>query len=138
MGDEMNRSAAVAFAVLNLMAHAIADEQTPVTSLQKVLDHPVTSADRMFDGEVYLYVSETAYYFFPRRVNEAEFNDSDIVAMPGRNSESLNLEKYKTGAQLHLRAKIHVDAFCFKPGATCEPFGHFVTLDNPVIVKSKK
>jgi hypothetical protein len=116
-------------------AQASADDQRPITDLQRVFDHPVASNGRMFEGHVYLYVGGTAYYFFPRKVTDTEFQASDIDVLPGQKSEALDLAKYKSGERLLLHARINVDTACFEPGMMCVPFRHLISLDDPIVIQ---
>jgi hypothetical protein len=137
MGDEMKRSIAIAFSAFTLITQANADGQAPITNLQRVLDHPVASNGRMFEGYVYLYV-QNSYYFYPHKITDAEFETASIDIMPGRNSDIMDLSKYKSGDRLFLRARINVDTACFDPETTCVPFRRPISLDDPVIVRHGK
>jgi hypothetical protein len=125
---------AATLAALLFGAQALADSQSLITYLQKVLDHPIASNGRMFDGYVYLYVGNS-YYFYPHKIADAEFETSNIDILPGRNSDGLELSKHKSADRLFLRARINVDTACFEPETTCVPFRHFITFDDPVILR---
>lgn len=130
----MTRSAGLALALLFFGTPVRADSQPPITELRLVLDHPVAYNGRMFEGYVYLYVGETAYYFFPHKITDAEFESADIDVMPGTAFDTKQLAGYKTGDRLRLRARIDVDLPCYA-GSLCVPFRKPIFLDHFKIIR---
>ena len=130
----VTRFAGLALALLFLGTPLRAGSQPPITELRLLLDHPVAYNGRMFEGYAHLYVGETAYYFFPHKMTDAEFESADIDVMPDLAFDAKQLSHHKTGDRLRIKARIDVDLPCFSD-STCAPWRHPIFLKVLKIVR---